>query len=90
MKVISSPYLARICSATSVTGPQTRDSHSCGVANSSATGFLPTTSAKLSCMSLAGSRVSSIALVALDGLERVRVGTRRGFADVGDLVRLPW
>ena len=44
----------------SVTGPQTRDWHSCGVANSSATGFLPTTSAKdCSCSSGAvGIRVS--------------------------------
>ena len=46
MKVIWSPYFAFICSSMSVTGPQTRDWHSCGVANSSATGFLPTTSAK--------------------------------------------
>jgi hypothetical protein len=45
MKVIWSPYLAFICSSMSVTGPHTRDWHSCGVANSSATGFLPTTSA---------------------------------------------
>src|SRR3954469_23596458 len=46
MKVIWSPYLALSCSSMSVTGPQTRDWHSCGVANSSATGFLPKTSAK--------------------------------------------
>ena len=44
----------------SVTGPHTRDWQSCGVANSSATGFSPTTSSKLrSCMSLGGVRVSS-------------------------------
>ena len=44
----------------SVTGPHTRDWHSCGVANSSATGFLPTTSANEErCMSLGGVRVSS-------------------------------
>ena len=58
MKVIWSPYLACICSAMSVTGPQTRDAHSCGVENSSATGFLPTTSAKSVCMSEGGWRVS--------------------------------
>src|SRR5882757_4088716 len=59
MKVILSRYLASICSAMSVTGPQTREEHSCGVENSSATGFLPTTLAKSSlCMSLGGERVS--------------------------------
>src|SRR5215208_1215041 len=46
MNSIWSPYLDSSCVATSVTGPQTRDWHSCGVENSSATGFLPTTSAK--------------------------------------------
>src|SRR5215211_823741 len=61
MKVICLPYLDLSCSAMSVTGPQTRDWHSCGVANSSATGFLPTTSANdCSCSSGAvGIRVST-------------------------------
>src|SRR3954466_2774260 len=55
-----SPYLALSCSATSVTGPQTRDWQSCGVENSSATGFLPSTwSSESLCMSLGGTRVSS-------------------------------
>jgi magnesium chelatase family protein len=58
MKVIWSPYLFCICSAMSVTGPHTREAHSCGVAKSSATGFLPTTSAKSVCMSEGGWRVS--------------------------------
>src|SRR6185436_10186157 len=54
-----SPYLDFICSSMSVTGPHTRDWHSCGVENSNATGFLPTTSAKsTACMSLGGTRVS--------------------------------
>src|SRR3954465_9447543 len=46
MKSIRSPYFCLSWSAMSVTGPQTLDWHSWGVANSSATGFLPTTSAK--------------------------------------------
>src|SRR4051794_36444012 len=59
MKSILSPYFASICSAMSVTGPHTRDWQSCGVENSSATGFLPTSSAKSAvCMSLGGPRVS--------------------------------
>src|SRR5215212_2999576 len=60
MNSMSSPYLALSCSATSVTGPQTRDWHSCGVENSNATGFLPSTwSNESACMSLGGTRVSS-------------------------------
>src|SRR5215212_9498411 len=59
MKSTCLPYLAFICAAMSTTGPQTRDWQSCGVANSSATGFLPTTSANESpCMSSGGCRVS--------------------------------
>src|SRR3954453_6294559 len=59
MKSILSPYLDFIWSSMSVTGPQTRDWQSCGVENSSATGFLPTTPAKsTACMSLGGTRVS--------------------------------
>ena len=55
-----SPYFACIWSATSTTGPQTRDWHSCGVANSSATGLRPSTSANdFACMSEGGlARVS--------------------------------
>src|SRR3954462_10499203 len=45
MKSMRSPYFCLSWSSMSVTGPHTRDWHSCGVANSSATGFLPTTSA---------------------------------------------
>ena len=53
------PYFDFICSATSTTGPHTRDWQSCGVAITSATGFLPTTSANdLLCMSSGGWRVS--------------------------------
>src|SRR3954451_24292359 len=59
MNYIWSPYLDFICSSMSVTGPHTCDWHSCGVENSSATAFLPTTSAKSAeCMSLGGTRVS--------------------------------
>ena len=55
MKSILEPYFSFICSAMSVTGPQTRDWHSCGVENSSATGLVPTTSANdFSCSSGAG------------------------------------
>src|SRR5689334_23901034 len=43
-----SPTLAWTSSTTSTTGPHTRLWHSCGVANVSTTGFLPTTSAKSS------------------------------------------
>src|SRR5882724_9772651 len=59
MKATLLPYFALTCSATSTTGPQTRLWQSCGVANTSTIGFLPSTSAKLtSCMSLGGTRVS--------------------------------
>jgi hypothetical protein len=59
MNSTSSPYSSLIWSAMSVTGPQTRVWHSLGVAKRSATGLLPTTSAKsFSCMSSGGTRVS--------------------------------
>src|SRR3954469_23523978 len=58
-----SPTVAWTCATTSTTGPQTRLWHSCGVANVSTTGFLPTTSAKSSLSSdgAGGTRVSIFA-----------------------------
>src|ERR1700754_3392476 len=58
-----SPTLAWTSSTTSTTGPQTRLWQSCGVANVSTTGFLPTTSAKSSFSSdgAGGTRVSIFA-----------------------------
>jgi hypothetical protein len=59
MNSASSPYRALSSSATSTTGPHTRLWHRRGVANTSTTGFLPTTSAKsCSCMVEGGTRVS--------------------------------
>src|SRR5919198_1424874 len=61
MNAMRSPYFCFICRAMSTTGPHTRDWHSCGVANSSATGFLPRTSLKfVSCSSRANGRRVSI------------------------------
>src|SRR5690242_974203 len=78
MNSILSPYLAFSCSATSVTGPQTRDWQSCGVENSSATGFLPSTlSNDSSCMSLGGTRVSRSFTLPLTEAS-VSVATRGG------------
>src|SRR5918997_4349015 len=62
MKSTRSPYFCLSCSAMSVTGPHTRDLQSWGVANSSATGFFPTTSENdVWCSSGAGGRRVSIA-----------------------------
>src|SRR4051794_41299898 len=59
MKSICLPYFAFISAAMSTTGPHTRDWHSCGVANTSATGCFPSTLANEDpCMSSGGWRVS--------------------------------
>ena len=79
MKAIRLPYCCFICSAMSTTGPHTRDWHSCGVANSSATGFLPRTSLKFtSCRSRANGRRVSIAARFPAALATVSVLTRGG------------
>src|SRR3954469_14743875 len=86
MNSILSPYLALSCIATSVTGPQTRDWHSCGVENSSATGFLPSTwSNESSCMSLGGTRVSSSFSLPLTEAS-VSVGTFGGLSPTSGIV----
>src|SRR3954467_12172721 len=86
MNSILSPYLALSCRATSVTGPQTRDWHSCGVENSSATGFLPSTWSNDSlCMSLGGTRVSSSFWLPLTEAS-VSVATRGGASPTSGIV----
>ena len=87
MNSTRSPYFAFIWSATSTTGPQTRDWHSCGVANSSATGLRPTTSANdFACMSEGGTRVS-IEATSPRALASVSVSTfGAAVADAGDAV----
>ena len=63
----------------STTGPQTRDWHSCGVANRSATGFFPTTSAKfVSWSSRANGRRVSMDARLPAALATVSVLTRGG------------
>src|SRR5262245_3166797 len=86
MNSILSPYFAFSCRATSVTGPQTRDWHSCGVENSSAIGFLPSTLSNESlCMSLGGTRVSSnFSLPLTEAI--VSVATRGGAAPTSGIV----
>ena len=86
MNSMSLPYLALSCSAMSVTGPHTRDVHSCGVANSSATGLCPRTSARSACMSDGGSRVSSIDSSPFTVASVSVCDLRRALAGVRDLV----
>src|SRR3954462_12369746 len=86
MNSILSPYLALSWSATSVTGPHTRDWHSCGVEKSSATGFFPSTwSNECLCMSLGGTRVSSSFSLPLTEAS-VSVATRGGVSPTSGIV----